>query len=139
MSKTYARQVEELRGEIKSILKKRPNNKPNISKEEYWALKQIKNDNTKMVLTADKGVSMVVMDKEEYIHKSEELLQSSIYRILTTDPTTKHKNELISLLKSIKVEGGINEDTYRRLYPTGAGTPKYYGLPMVYKKDIALR
>ena len=56
--------AEELRGEIKSILKKKPNTKPNISKEEYQALKQIKNDNTRMVLTADKGVSMVVMDRE---------------------------------------------------------------------------
>ena len=83
---------EELRREIKAILKKKPNNKPNISKDEYRALKEIRNDNTRIVLTADKGVSMVVMDKEDYIHKLEELLQSSTYKILTTDPTTKHKN-----------------------------------------------
>ena len=92
-----------------------------------------------MVLTADKGVSMVMMDKEEYIHKSEELLQSSTYKIQTTDPTTKHKNKLISLFKSIKAEGGINENTNRRLYPTEAGTPKYYGLPKVHKEEIPLR
>ena len=82
---------------------------------------------------------MVVIDKEDYINKSEELLQSSTYKVLTTDPTTKHKNKLISLLKSIKAEGGINESTYKRLYPTGAGTPKYYGLPKVHKKNIPLR
>ena len=75
----------------------------------------------------------------DYINKSEELLQSSTYMVLTTDPTTKHKNKLISLLKSIKAEGGINESTYKRLYPTGTATPKYYGLPKVYKKDIPLR
>ena len=92
-----------------------------------------------MVLTADKGVSMVMMDREDYIHKSEELLQSSTYKILTTDPTTKHKNKLMFLLKSIKAEGGINESTYKRLYPTGAATPKYYGLPKVHKKEIPLR
>ena len=130
---------EELGGEIKAILKKRPNNKPNISKEEYQALKQIKNDNTRMVLTADKGVSMVVMAKDDYIYKSEELLQSSTYKILTTDPTTKHKNKLISLLKSIMAEGEINDNTYKRLYPTGAGTSKYYGLSKVHKKEIPLR
>ena len=33
-----------------------------------------------MVLTADKGVPMVVMDKEDYNTKSEELLQSSTYK-----------------------------------------------------------
>ena len=66
-------------------------------------------------------------------------LQSSTYKILTTDPTNRHKNKLISLLKSIKAEGGISETTYKRLYPTGATTPKYYGLPKVHKKDTPLR
>ena len=92
--------AEELRGEIKAILKKKTNIKPNISKEEYQAIKELRNDNTRMVLTADKGVSMVVMDREDYNNKSEELLQSSTYKVLTTDPTTKHKNKLISLLKT---------------------------------------
>ena len=49
------------------------------------------------------------------------------------------KNKLISLLKSIKAEGGIDETTYKKLYPTGATTPKYYGLPKVHKKDTPLR
>ena len=131
--------VEDLREEFKAILKKKTSNKPNISKEEYQAIKELRNDNTTMVLTADKGVSMVVMDREDYNNKSEELLQSSTYKVLATDPTTKHKNKLISLLKSIKAEGGIIESTYKRLYPTGAVTPKYYGLPKVHKKDIPLR
>ena len=37
-------------------------------------MKELKKDQDRMVLTADKGVSMVVMDKEEYEKKSEELL-----------------------------------------------------------------
>ena len=81
---------------------------------------------------------MVVMDKEDYNNKSEELLESSTYKVLTTDCTTKHKNKLISLLKTIKAEGGMNESTYKRLYPTRVVTPKYYGLPKVHKKDILL-
>ena len=91
-----------------------------------------------MVLTTDKGVSMVV-DKEDYNTKSEELLQTSTYQILSTDPTNRHKNNLISLLKSIKAEGGIGETTYKKCYPTGDTTPKYYGLPKVHKKDTPLR
>ena len=60
--------------------------------------------------------SMVVIDKEDYNTKSEELLQSSTYKILTTGPTNRHKNKLISLLKSIKAEGGISETTYKKLH-----------------------
>ena len=92
-----------------------------------------------MVLTANKGVSMVVVDREEYIQKSEELLQQPNYKILQSDPTTKYKNKLISLLKSIKAEGGIDKKTYRRLYPTGAVPPKYYGLPKVHKQGDATK
>ena len=33
----------------------------------------------------------------------------------------------------------INETTYRRLYPTGAGSPKYYGLTKVHKQGVPLR
>ena len=130
--------AEELRGEVKAILKKKTNNKPNITKEEHQAIKELRRDNTRMVLTADKGVSMVVMDKEDYNTKSE-LLQAPTYQILNTDPTNRCKNKLISLLKSIKSEGGISETTYKKLYPTGATTPTYYGLPKVHKKDTPLR
>ena len=64
--------VEELRGEIKAILKKKTNTKPNITKEEHQAIEELRNDNTRIVLTANKGVSMVVMTREDYNTKSEE-------------------------------------------------------------------
>ena len=82
---------------------------------------------------------MMVMDKEEYIKKSEELLHQPTYKELPSDPTTKHKNRLISILKTIKSEGSIDNITYKRLYPTGAGSPKYYGLPKIHKTSVPLR
>ena len=131
--------VEELRGEIKAILKKTSTSKSNITKEECQALRKLKKDENRMVLTADKGVSLVVLDKEDYIHKAEELLQQPNYKTLTSDPTTKHKNKLVALLKSIKAEGGMNDSLYKKLYPTGASSPKFYGLPKVHKEGIPLR
>ena len=82
---------------------------------------------------------MVVLDTEDYIKKSEELLYQSTYKLLSSDPTTKHKNRLISILKSIKSEGGTDKTSYKRLYPTGAGSPKYYGLPKIHKQGVPLR
>ena len=79
-------EAEELRGEIKSIIKKMPPPKPNISKEEHYAIHQLKKDTTRMVLTADKGVCLVVVDKEDYIKKSEELLLKPTYKILPQIP-----------------------------------------------------
>ena len=131
--------AEELRGEIKSIIKNIQPPKPSITKEEAKAIQELKKDKEKIILTAYKGVSMVVMDKEEYIKKSEELLKQPTYKEVTTDPATKYKNRLINLLRSIKTEGGIDNTTYRRPYPTGAGSPKYYGLPKLHKADVPLR
>ena len=132
-------EAEDLRGEIKTILKKIQPPKSNITREERRALEELRKDKSKIILTVDKGVSLVVMDKEEYISKAQALLDQPEYKSIPADPTTRYKNKLISILKSIKAEGGINEVTYRRLYPTGASSPKFYGLPKVHKQGMPLR
>ena len=33
----------------------------------------------------------------------------------------------------------MNEVTYKKMYPTGAGTPKFYGLPKIHKAGVPLR
>ena len=131
--------VEELRGEVKANIKKMQPPKYNLTKEEHKALEEFKKDKTRMILTTDKGVSIVVLDKEEYTRKADELLSQSSYKNIPTDQTNKYKNKLITLLKTIKTEGGMDEATYRRLYPTGASPPKFYGLPKVHKSGMPLR
>ena len=90
-------------------------------------------------MTADKGVALVVMDKEDYVQRANELLDQPTHRNITSDPTTKHKNKLVNILKAIKTEGEIDEALYKKLYPTGAGPPKLYGLPKLHKEGIPLR
>ena len=79
------------------------------------------------------------MDKEDYVHKARELLDQLTYRSINNDPTTKYKNKLVNLLKSIKSEGEIDEALYKKLYPTGTGSPKFYGLPKIHKEETPLR
>ena len=79
------------------------------------------------------------MDKAEYNKKAEDLLNTKTYKKIPEDPTNKQKSRLISILKNIKAEGGLNEETYRRLYPTGAVSPNFYGLPKTHKPGIPLR
>ena len=72
---------------------------------------------------------MLVMDREEYRRKAEELLIQPTYKTIPAKPTIKQKNNLINLPKHIKSEGGIDETTYRRMYPTGAAeSHKFYGV-----------
>ena len=67
-------EAEELRGEIKTILKKIKPPKSNITTEERRALAELRKDKSKIILTADKWVSIVVMDREEYVRKAQALL-----------------------------------------------------------------
>ena len=60
-------EAEKLRVEVKNVLKKVQLPKSHITKKEMKAMKELKKDDTRMVLTADKGVALVVMDKEDYI------------------------------------------------------------------------
>ena len=107
--------------------------------EELKTVSELRSDNTRVILTADKGVSLVVMNKEEYVKKAEELLNTDTYRTISNDPINKYKNKLIILLKTIKVGGGISDAVYKRLYPTRAGASKFYGLPKIHKEGMPLR
>ena len=117
-------EAEELQVEVKAVLKKAHPPRPNITREEQKALKELSDDKSRVILTADKEVLMVVMDRE-YIRKAEELLNQPIYKTNPADPTTKQMNKLITLLKNIKAEGGINDAMYKRMYTTVAGSPKF--------------
>ena len=66
--------VQELRAEINIMLRWAKPPKSNISREEKKALKELREDQDRMVLTADKGVALVVMDRKEYQEKVEGLL-----------------------------------------------------------------
>ena len=95
-------------------------------------MKELREGDTRMVLTADKGVALVVMNKEDYIKKAEDLLNQPTYKLIPAEPTKRQKTKLINLLKNIKAEGGINEEAYKGNYCTGAGYPKFYGLPEIH-------
>ena len=60
------------------------------------------------------------MDKSDYIRKMKELLENTkTFRPLNMDPTNKQKGKLINILRRIKTGSGIEDTTYRRMYPTG--------------------
>ena len=108
-------------------------------KAQSLALRELKRDRDHIVLTADKGVTMVIMDRQEYINKANSLLNQNTYRLIPQDPTTTIKNKLISILKRVKNQTGLVSLTYKSMYPTGCVPPKFYGLPKIHKPDTPLR
>ena len=100
-------------------------------------MKQLKTVKNRMVLAADKGVVLVVIDTVDYIRKAKEILEdTNTYRVIHTDPTSRLKNKLINILRRAKAETGMQDNIYKKMYPTGVSPPKFYGLPKIHKKNI---
>ena len=135
-----AKSAEELRLDMYRVVRHPRQLKPNVGKGEMAAIKQLKADKDRVILTADKGVALVILEKKDYIEKAKQLLQdTNTYATIQADPTTKLKNRLITKLKKIKLDTGLDDTTYKRMYPTGAVIPKFYGLPKVHKENTPLR
>ena len=82
---------------------------------------------------------MVVMDRQEYINKANNLLAQPAYRPIPRDPTNKIKAKLISILRKVKKETWLEVSTYKYMYPMGYSAPKFYGPPKIHKPYTHLR
>ena len=82
---------------------------------------------------------MVIMDRQDYINKANSLFNQNTYRSIPRDPTNSIKNKLISILKRVKNQTGLDSNKYKSMYPSGCVPPKFYGLPKIHKPDTPLR
>ena len=82
---------------------------------------------------------MVIMERQDNINKSNIPLTHPAYRAIPSDPTNKIKTKLINTLKRVKNQTGLDNSTYKAMYPNGCGTPKYYGFPKIHKPYTPLR
>ena len=130
---------EELRADINQVLRASHPPKPNLTKAQNLAIRELKKDRDHIVLTADKGVAMVIMDRQNYITKANNLPSQNTYRSIPWDPTNTIKNKLINILKRVKSQTDLNNQTYKAMYSTGCVPPKFYGLPKIHKPDTPLR
>ena len=138
MSKVQGRRCNGI-ADIDTLHRKAKVPKDNLTKQERIGLSQLKKDKDRVIVTVDKGVAMVVMDREDYNNKAQELLNSPVYRSLPRDPTNKIKAQLITKLRRIKKDSNLDEGMYRAMYPTGCVLPKFYCLPKIHKTGNPLR
>ena len=91
-------EADELRSDVNRILKQvqQHNKHCNLNPPQHKALTELKQDQSRVVLTVDKGVAMVIMDQQDYTNKAQTLLQdTNTYKVLPKDPTSYLKNKLI--------------------------------------------
>ena len=119
-------------------------NKPintNITKLEHLALENLKKDKGCIIVTADKGVALVVMDKTKYITKCEALLQdNSVYQHLSKDTSPTIHKELIKILQYYKNNNFISETEYTQLRPHDSNSPaaRFYVLLKIHRNNMPI-
>ena len=84
-----------LKAEVAEILQGTKKPISNLTKEERQALKELKENETIIIVPADKGKCFVIMDKHVYIQKMEEKLKdTTTYKQIDEDPTHKIKEKI---------------------------------------------
>ena len=129
-----------LKAEITETLLEAKPAKMNLTESETRALKNLKKDDTIIITPADKGKSLVVMDKDVYVQRMEEKLSDeTTYKKIPTDPTQDIKEEIIVKLKSLLGSKIIDDKLYEDLYPDVTQIPRAYGSPKIHKEGYPLR
>ena len=129
-----------VRAEVSSILRRAKPPPKNIQKDVFNALIALKKDPDRLVLSADKGNCVVVMDKQQYHYKALSLLNDkSTYAVLNSDPTSKTQRKLDKMLLDLKKADKISDSTYKMLYSSDGVCSRIYGLPKIHKPGIPLR
>ena len=83
----------------------------------YLRKKYLKKDPDRVILSADKGNCVVVIDKHEYREKALSLLNDrNTYSILKSDPTEKTQKVLTAKLLLLRKSNIISKATYEKLY-----------------------
>ena len=119
-------------------------NKPihtNIPNSEHLALENLRKDKDHIIVTADKGVALVVLDEIEYITKCETLLQdNSVSQHLSKDASPITHKEIIKILQDYKNNNSISETEYTQLRPHGSNSPaaRFYGLHKIHKNNMPM-
>ena len=109
-------------------------NERNLTRSEYCAIKQLRENHAIVIKPADKGGAIVVMNKEDYIAEANRQLDNSeYYTKISQDPTTPFKRELKKLIKSLP-----DDELNSQLLASLLSDPQpgvFYLLPKIHKPN----
>ena len=116
-------QKAEIRTEVANILKHTKPPKDNMTKTERKAIKELKKDNTIVILKADKGNTTVIMNKVIYEEKINNMLSdTTTYVLLNKDPMKSCEKQMELLLSSKKQK--LGDKFYQKLSTTDGAPPR---------------
>ena len=114
----------------------------NLSDEELEALEKLSKDNNLVVQKADKGNSVVLVDKDVYVNYMENIFKDQSKfekvkiktRILNFQ--VNHEKRINEYLKSLKNSGSLSVDQYKKIKAVGSRPGFLYGLCKIHKAIV---
>lgn len=112
----------------------RPQNK-NLTVDEKRAIARLKSDHNLMIMPADKGSTVVLMDKNDYRSEVYRQLNDSEYYIClrSDDPSATFRREIEVYLRANGCREGLSRDDVQLLLPKEPRCPDFYILPKIHK------
>ena len=137
--KTYPPELDELHIILKQELRKLPGNvriKDNLTKADRLALKELSNRSDLVIKKADKGSSIVVMDREDYIFEAERQLGVSKHYKQIDEPQFPKNCEIFNqILNEMRLKKLISMKEYNFLRTSRDSRERiFYLLPKIHKE-----
>ena len=128
--------LQKLKQKVINLYKHHHSTTPNHTEEDALSLKEIRNDESRVVKRSDKCKGFVLMDKETYIEKAKQITKE--YKPVEQNPTKKLEVKTKALItKTMKDK--VPTKTIRAINPSCSRTAELYGLPKNHKADTPLR
>ncbi|CAF1498859.1 unnamed protein product, partial [Adineta ricciae] len=111
----------------------------NLSDEELAALKSLRSNKDIVICKADKGNSIVILDKEMYMKKAEEILKGKQFELSNEKYHEEREKELNKYILLLFKDGVIDNKLRHRLKSTCSSVSVFYGLPKAHKAGYPIR
>ena len=113
----------------------KPKTYRNLSQPELQALKELMDDDTITIKSADKGGAIVIKDTDKYISECmRQLNNREHYRRTGTDQTKNVATKINDYIRKEKKAGHLKPTTADNLMSKAPRTAKFYTLPKIHKK-----
>ena len=112
----------------------------NLSQEEYNSLKKLSSNKDIVIQKSDKGNSVVIVNREDYLKRMQELVDDpakfeklSVKQGKDYNFMKKEKSTVDDFLSILLSKGSITQNQKSELSPNGPNPARLYGLPKIHK------
>ena len=108
--------------------------KSNLTNKETRAMSDLKKNPNIIIKKADKGSSVVIMNKDDYIQEGlRQLSDSNYYQETEVDLTPEYHKHIQNILNRLEINGDISKEIGKCLKSTVCKTASFYLLPKIHK------